>query len=95
MEFSRQEWVAWSGVGSHSLLQGIFPTQASNPCLLWLLRWWADSSPLSHLGFDTLVRAAYVTVACLLQAETNTGLLRRILLPQDLNDFCKYTYLSN
>ena len=23
------------GVGCHALLQGIFPTQGSNPCLLW------------------------------------------------------------
>ena len=27
-----------TGVGFHVLLQGIFPTQGSNPCLLWLLR---------------------------------------------------------
>ena len=27
------------GVGCHLLLQGIFPTQGSNPCLLHLLRW--------------------------------------------------------
>ena len=30
----------------HFLLQGIFPTQGSNPCLL---HWQADSLPLSHL----------------------------------------------
>ena len=29
------------------LLQGIFPTQGSNPCLL---DWQEDSLPLSHLG---------------------------------------------
>ena len=28
-----------TGVGCHFLLQGIFPTQASNLCLLHLLRW--------------------------------------------------------
>ena len=30
-----------TGVGFHALLQGIFLTQGSNPCLLWLLhsRW--------------------------------------------------------
>ena len=39
-----------TGVGSHSLLQGIFPTQGSNPRLLWLLRWQVDSSPVSHQG---------------------------------------------
>ena len=34
-------------VGSHFLLQGIFPTQWSNS---HLLHWQADSLPLSHLG---------------------------------------------
>ena len=35
------------GVGSHFLLQGIFPTQGWNPCLL---NGQAESLPLSHLG---------------------------------------------
>ena len=39
-----------TGVGCHFLLQGIFPTQGSNSCLLCLLHWQADSLPLSHLG---------------------------------------------
>ena len=34
-------------MGSHFLLQGIFPTQGWN---LSPLQWQADSSPLSHLG---------------------------------------------
>ena len=34
-------------VGCHFLLQGIFPTQGSNSCLL---HWQVNSSPLSHLG---------------------------------------------
>ena len=34
-------------VGCHFLLQGIFPSQGSNPCLL---HWQADSLPLSHQG---------------------------------------------
>ena len=33
MGFPRQEY--WSGV--HALLKGIFPTQRTNPHLLWLL----------------------------------------------------------
>ena len=33
------------GVGCHFLLQGVFPTQGSKPCLL---HWQADSLPLSH-----------------------------------------------
>ena len=34
----------------HFLLQGIFPTQGSNVCLLCPLHWQVDSLPLSHLG---------------------------------------------
>ena len=40
-----------TGVGSHFLLQGIFPTHGSNP---HLLHWQADSLPLSHQGSPTL-----------------------------------------
>ena len=36
-----------TGVGCHFLLQGIFPTQGLNWCLL---HWQVDSLPLSHLG---------------------------------------------
>ena len=36
-----------TGVGCHFLLQGIFPTQGSNPSLL---HWQVDSLALSHLG---------------------------------------------
>ena len=38
------------GVGSHFLLQGIFPTQELNLCLLWLLHWQVASLPLAPLG---------------------------------------------
>ena len=36
-----------TGVGCHFLLQGIFPAQELNLCLL---NWQVDSIPLSHLG---------------------------------------------
>ena len=40
-----------TGVGCHTVLQGIFLTQGSN----WrLLRWRADSVPLTHWGSQTL-----------------------------------------
>ena len=39
-----------TGVGCHFLLQGIFPTQGSKPCLLHLLCWQVGSLPLCHLG---------------------------------------------
>ena len=37
-----------TAVGCHFLLQGILPTQGSNP---GLLNWQADSLPLGHQGF--------------------------------------------
>ena len=46
MGFSRQEY--WSMLPS--LLQRIFPTQGSNPCLLGLLHWQAGSLPLVPPG---------------------------------------------
>ena len=39
-----------TGVSCHFLLQGIFPTQGSNPRLLHLLHWQADSLPLAPPG---------------------------------------------
>ena len=41
IEFSRQEY--WSGLPF--LLQGILPTQGSNPCFLYFLHWQAGSLP--------------------------------------------------
>ena len=34
-------------MGCHVLLQGIFPTQGSNPCLLWIFHWQVGSLPLA------------------------------------------------
>ena len=39
-----------TGVGCHALLQGIFPTQGLNLCLLHLLHWQAGSLPLAPSG---------------------------------------------
>ena len=39
-----------TGVGCHAVLQGIFPTQGSNPQLLQLLHCRQILYPLSHLG---------------------------------------------
>ena len=39
-----------TGVGSHFLLQRIFPTQGLNPCLLCLLHWLLASLPLMPPG---------------------------------------------
>ena len=43
-----------TGVGCHFLLQGIFWTQGSNPCLLCLLHWQVDFLQLHHLGSHCL-----------------------------------------
>ena len=50
-----------TGVGCHSLLQGICPTQGPNPCLLGLPHWQVDSLPLSLLGSPICSR--YVPIA--------------------------------
>ena len=49
--FSRQEY--WNGC--HFLLQGIFLTQGSNPCLLCLQHRQVGSLPLLHLGSSSWV----------------------------------------
>ena len=43
-----------TGASCHFLLQRIFLMQGSNPCLLHLLHWQADSLPLRHLGSTKL-----------------------------------------
>ena len=46
-----------TGVGYHFLLQGIFPTQGLNPCLL---HWQADSLPLNHLGITDRLQSGFI-----------------------------------
>ena len=41
-----------TGMGCHALLQGIFPTQGLNSCLLCLLHWQADSLPLEPVDSE-------------------------------------------
>ena len=48
-----------TGVGSHALLQGIFPAQGWNPHLLCLLHWQVDSLLLSHQGSPKLSLGAW------------------------------------
>ena len=49
-----------TGAGCLFLLQGIFPAQRSNPCLLNLLHWQAGSLPLIDLGSPML----YINCCC-------------------------------
>ena len=44
-----------TGVGCHLLLQGIFPTQGSNPGLLCLLHWQADSLTTEPPGIRSAI----------------------------------------
>ena len=44
-----------TGVGCHFLLQGIFLTQGSNPCVPCLLCWQVDSWALHHLWASVCV----------------------------------------
>ena len=55
-----------SAVGCHFLLQGIFPTQESNPHLFYLLHWQVDPLWLSHLGSPNW----YITVICAVNSIT-------------------------
>ena len=49
-----------TGLGSHFLLQGIFPNQGSNLHLLLHLHWQVDSSPLSHQRRNTMMNKMHV-----------------------------------
>ena len=53
MGFSRQEY--WSG------LPWLFPTQGSNPSLLWLLSWQVGSLPLAPPGKPLLYSTGWVS----------------------------------
>ena len=71
MEFSRQEYLS----SLHFCLQGIFPTQESNLCLLWLLHRQADSLPLHHLGslmenYFSIKKGAFVFYVVICELES-------------------------
>ena len=59
-----------TGVECHSLLQGIFTPQGSNP---HLLHWQADSSPLSHLGSPLMKNSPALFSSC--EQEVVRGVL--------------------
>ena len=48
-------------MGCHFLLQGIFPTQGSNPSVL---HWPADALPLSHLGKQGNLLLLFAPLCC-------------------------------
>ena len=67
-----------TGVGCHFLLQGILPTQGSNPHLLRLLHWQVSSLPQMPPGKSYEVFIVYLTywISCL----PSTGLEIYLLL---------------
>ena len=75
-------------VGCHLLLQRIFLTRGSNPCLLL---WQQDSSPLSHLGSPT----CYLTVdlTCISLITSNMGLLYTFFGEMSIQVFCPFKKL--
>ena len=69
-----------TGVGCHTLLQGIFLTQESNPSLLHLLHWQADYLPLAPPGkpkisvsFPFLAYSSVWVMATLMLAISQKG----------------------
>jgi len=86
-----------TGLSCHFLLQGIFLTQGFKLCLLCLLHWQEDSSPLCHLGipWDSQLlfkysRYSYTVVSqicfssLLLSSETQGSIFKSLL------DTCAY-----
>ena len=57
-----------TGVGCHALLQGIFSIQESNPCLLCLLLWQADSVPAAPICINIYINIYYSSDALLSEA---------------------------
>ena len=73
------------GVGCHFLLQGIFPTQGSNPCLLRLLHWQVGSLPLVPPGKPKYCEASpqtssQVSVLWMLELISQRSIFLRCLL---------------
>ena len=62
-----------TGVGFHFLLQEIFQTQGSNPQLMHVLHWLADSLPLSHIGTPTANITTEFTVGIISVCSVQNG----------------------
>ena len=81
-EFFRQETRA----SCYFLLQGSFPDQGSNLCLLHLLNWEADSLPLGHPGgpmysLQTIFQSLWTPGLCLSVSISNQTLSSPVILP--------------
>ena len=63
-----------TGVGCHFLLQEIFPTQGSNPCLLCLLRWQVGSFTISTTWEAPLYAYVALNYICFVQLLSHVWL---------------------
>ena len=82
-EFFRQETRA----SCYFLLQGSFPDQGSNLCLLHLLHWEADSLPLGHPGgpmysLQTIFQSLWTPGLCLSVSISNQTLSSPVIFTQ-------------
>ena len=74
-----------TGVGCYFLLQGIFPTQGSNPCLLCFLHWQVDSL---HFGLKSQAIYDFLsTQLCLLNSEKMLGSIEFLCTYSDLTTY--------
>ena len=71
------------GVSSLSFLQGIFPTQGLNLCLL---HWQADSLPLSHQGSLQLKDCSTKNTGTNKLREETTNSRKDIIHPREQKD---------
>ena len=51
--------------GCHFFLQGVFPPQGANPCLLCFLGWEVDSLPWHKLGTNLMIDVLKYIFNCL------------------------------
>ena len=77
-----------TGVGCHFFLQGIFPTQKSNPCLL---HWQADSLPLHHLESHNFIYKQYM-YKILFYEGTGVKKIILILYSNTFSSTLKFTF---
>ena len=64
-----------TGVGFHFLLQGIFPAQGLNPCLLCLLHWQGVPLSLGHQSSTLLVITEYTKLKTLSPSSSVSRIL--------------------
>ena len=75
-------------VGCHVLLQGLFPTQGLNPCLLCFLHWQAGSLPLEPLGNPTMhiyLSSIYIEFQQINKEKTENAIFTSLRLEKALH----------